>query len=230
MRRDWWAPLTGVAFVALLIISFAVGGEPPDAKEGAREIVSHYEDNKGAIQIGAALSVLAASLFVWFGATLRDALRDPGGNDGIAPAVLFAGTIITAVGAAIDAMVPFAMAEAADDGVDPNAFVSLQALWDNDFFPLALGVALFLLASGLSILRRGILPRWMGFIAVTLGVLGFTPVGWIAFMAGGIWVIAVSIMLTLRNRAGGAGAAGDATTADLAGPGPEAPQPVGVTR
>lgn len=223
MHRDWWAPLTGVAFVVLLIISFAIGGEPPDANEGAREIVSHYEDNKGAIQIGGALSVLAASLFVWFGATLRDALRGPGGDDGIAPAVLFAGTIITAVGAAIDAMIAFAIAEAADD-VDGNALVSLQALWDNDFFPLSLGISTFLVASGLAIMRRpGVLPQWMGWIALALGVLGFTPIGWIAFMAGGIWTIAVSIMLALRNRKAGAAA----PPAPVA---PEAPQPVGVTR
>ena len=223
MRRDWWAPLTGIAFVALLIVGLAVGGEPPNADEGAREVVDHYRDNKDAIEIGGAISVLAASLFVWFGATLRDTLRGRG-DDGIAPAVLFAGTIITAVGAAIDAMIAFSIAEAADD-VEPGSLLALQALWDNDFFPLALGIALFLLASGLSILRRGILPKWMGWAAVVLGVCGFTPIGWIAFLIGGIWVIAVSVMLTLRNRRGDEPAATPPPERD-----PELPQPVGVTR
>ena len=223
MRRDWWAPLTGIAFVVLLIIGLIVGGEPPDAGEGAQKVVDHYADNKDAIELGGAITVLACSLFVWFGATLRDALRGPGGDDGIAPAVLFAGTIITAVGGAIDSMIAFAAAEAADDNVDAGAILSLQALWDNDFFPLALGIALFLLASGLAIIRRGLLPRWLGWIALALGVLGFTPIGWVAFMAGAIWVIAVSIMLALRNRKG---------VADSAPPmaDPEVPQPVGVTR
>jgi hypothetical protein len=223
MRRDWWAPLTGVAFVAVLIIGLFVGGEPPDAGDGAETIVAHYKDKKDAIEFGALISVIAASLFVWFGATLRDALRNvSGGDDGIAPNVLFAGTIITATGAAIDAMISFAIAEAIGD-IDPQAVQTLQALWDNDFFPLALGISLFLLASGLSIVRRGLLPKWLGYIAIVLGLIGFTPIGFFAFLAGGLWVIAVSIMLTLSNRATGTTAGGTPVTT-------EPVQPVGVTR
>ena len=29
-RREWLVPLTGVAFIVVLIVSFIVGGEPPD--------------------------------------------------------------------------------------------------------------------------------------------------------------------------------------------------------
>ena len=220
MTRDWWAPLTGVAFVVVLILGLIVGGEPPNADEG-RKVVDFYVEDKDRIQLGALLGVIAAALLVWFGATLRDALRDrAGGHDGIAPNVVLAGTVITAAGAAFDATISFALAEAAKD-IDPTAVQALQALWDNDFFPIALGLGLFLLASGLSIVRHGLLPRWLGWIAVALGVLAFTPIGFAAFLVGAVWLIVASVMLTLRNRRGTGGAS------TVAG---EPPQPVGVTR
>jgi hypothetical protein len=201
MRKDWWVPLTGVAFIVLLIISLLIGGEPPEADDGAAKVVAHYADDKDAIEFGAAISVAAASLLVWFGATLRDAMRDPGGDDGIAPAVLFAGAIITAVGAALDSTLSFAIAEAVDDRVNPTSILALQAFWDNDFFPLALGAQLFFLAGGLAILRRGLFPAWLGWVGIILGILGLTPIGFFAFLVGAVWIVVLSVMLTLAYRA-----------------------------
>jgi hypothetical protein len=40
-RYEWLAPLTGVAFVVLVIISFVIAGEPPSADDPAQEIVDH---------------------------------------------------------------------------------------------------------------------------------------------------------------------------------------------
>jgi len=113
MRRDWWAPLTGVAFVVLVIVSFIVAGEPPDANSPPQEIIDHYVDNKDAVMIGSLLSVIAAALLVFFGAVLRSALRAAEGPGGVLSAVAFAGTIIMATGAALDATISFALADRA---------------------------------------------------------------------------------------------------------------------
>jgi len=201
MRKDWWAPLTGVAFVVLVIVSFIVAGEPPDANSPPREIIDHYVDNKDAVMIGSLLSVIAAALLVFFGAVLRSALRAAEGPGGVLSAVAFAGTIIMATGAAIDATISFALADRADD-VAPVGVQALQALWDNDFFPIVLGAALLLLGAGLSIARNGVLPRWLGWIGVLVGVLALTPIGFVAFPLGGLWVLIVSVMLALRWRSG----------------------------
>src|SRR3712207_6187193 len=174
MRRDWWAPLTGVAFVVLLIIGLTVGGEPPDADEEVQKIVDFYVDDKTRIQIGVALSAIAVSLLVWFGAVLRDRLRAPDGSGRILGDVLFAGTIIAATGGAIDGTISFALAEAAED-VEPSSVQALQALWDNDFLPLALGLQLFLLASGLALVRHTGALKVLGWIAIVLGIVALTP-------------------------------------------------------
>jgi uncharacterized protein DUF4386 len=199
VRRDWWTPLTGVAFVVVLIAGFIVGGEPPDAESPAREIVDHYVDNKDSVIAGAALTGIAATLLVFFAGALRRALRDAEGPGGLLSAVAFAGGIMIAIGGTIDGMISWALAERADD-IDPTGVQALQALWDTDFLPIATGLAILLLASGISIVRHGALPRWLGWIAIVLGVLALTPIGFVAFMGGALWVLVTSVLLALRLR------------------------------
>ena len=141
MNRDngWLAPLTGVAFVVLIIIAFAVGGEPPDIDEPAREIVDFYVDDKDKIVVGVLLQGIAATLFVFFGGYLRRVLRDAEGPRGILSAVAFAGTIIFALGMAIDGTINIALAETAED-IEPSAVQALAALFQNDYIPFAVGL------------------------------------------------------------------------------------------
>jgi hypothetical protein len=199
MRKDWWTPLTGVAFLVVLVVGFIVGGEPPDADSPAQEIVDHYVDNKDSVIAGAILTGVAATLLVFFAGSLRRALRAAEGPGGVLSAVAFAGAIIMAVGAAIDGTISFALAERADD-IEPTAVQALQALWDNDFLPIAVGAAVLLLASGLSIVRHGAVPRWLGWVAILLAIVSMTPLGFIGFLGGALWILIVSVFLTLGLR------------------------------
>jgi hypothetical protein len=206
--NEWLVPLTGVAFVVFVIVGFAIGGEPPGADEGAEEVVEFYADNKDSVQFGAALAAIGGTFLVFFFGYLRKVLRAAEGGGGMLSLVAFVGAVIFATGIAIDTMLSFAMAEAADD-VEPGAVLALQTLWDNDFMPLALGVQVLLLASGISIARHGALPKWLGWVAIAFGVIAITPIGFVSFMAAGIWVLVVSILLAVRARreAGGTPAA-----------------------
>jgi hypothetical protein len=204
MKSDhWWAPLTGVAFVVVAIIAFVVGGEPPDSKHPAGEIANFYRDNESSIQISAALITLAVVLLIFFAGYLRRELRRAEGEGGVLSLVAFSGAVVLAVGASIDATIAFAMADAADH-IQPAQLQTLQALWDNDFLPLALGTEVLLLASGLSIVRHRALAPWMGWVAIVLAVLGLTPAGFVAFLGGAIWIAVVSVMLAVRARGGAA--------------------------
>jgi uncharacterized protein DUF4386 len=201
--REWLVPLTGVGFIVVGIVSFIVGGEPKSADDPVREVVAFYVDNKDSVQAGAFIGVAATVLLVFFGAYLRRFLRAGAGEGEMLSLVSFIGIAIVAVGFAIDTTILIALSEAADD-IDPVAVQSLQALWDNDFVPLALGVLLFLWATGLSVIRSGVLPRWLGWVMIVLGVLGVTPLGFVSAIGAAILVLALSILLSVRARAAAA--------------------------
>ena len=200
--KRWLAPLTGLAFVVLAIAGFALSGEPPDATdEPAQAIVDFYVDNEGAQMLGAIMEGIAATLFVFFGGVLRRVLRAAEGEGGTLSAVAFAGTIIFATGLALDGTITIALTETAGD-IDPTAVQALAALWQNDFLPFAVGIQTFLLATGLSIVRHRALPAWLGWTAIVVAILAVTPVGFVAFLASGVLIAVMSVMMAVRARAG----------------------------
>jgi hypothetical protein len=205
-KYEWLVPLTGVAFVVLLLVSFAVGGEPPTVEDdSAQAIVDHYVDNKDSVEVGAGLGALAVTLLVFFAAHLRKVLRAAEGEGGTLSLVAFIGLVIVGIGGAIDGTIAFALAESAEE-IDPTAVQALQALWDNDFLPLAVGVQVFLLGSGLSVVRHGALPQWLGWAAIAFGVIGVIGLGaaqewgFVSAPAAALWLLIVSVLLTVRAR------------------------------
>jgi hypothetical protein len=204
--KGWLVPLTGVAFVVVAIISFIVGGQPKDASHPATEIVNWYLDHKNSVEASAFIGVAATVLLVFFGAYLRDVLRVAAGGADMLSLVSFIGIVVVAVGFAIDTTIQLAIAERADD-IDPIAVQSLQALWDNDFVPIALGVLLFLWATGISVVRSGALPKWIGWIMLVLGVIALTPIGFASFIGTALLILVISILLTVRARSAATAAA-----------------------
>jgi hypothetical protein len=203
--KDWLAALTGVGFLVLVIVGIAVGGgEPPDpSDDSVQEIISFYDDHTDSVWIGSVIQVWAGTFLIFFGGYLRKVLRAAEGEGHMLSAVALAGTVILALAAAIDATINIALAEAVDsvDDLEPATVQALSVLWSNDFLPFALGAQVFLLASGLSVVRHGALPAWLGWVAIVLGVAAVTPVGFVAILAGALWIGAVSIMLAMRARA-----------------------------
>jgi hypothetical protein len=197
--REWLVPLTGAGFILVGIVSFIVGGEPKSADDPVREIVAFYVDNKDSVQAGAFIGLLATVLLVFFGGYLRGFLRDASGEGETLSLIAFVGLAIVGVGFAIDSTILIALSEAADD-ISPSAVQALQALWDNDFIPIVLGTQLFLWATGISVIRSGALPRWLGWVMVVLGVIGFTPIGFVSAIGSAILVLVLSVLLAVRAR------------------------------
>jgi len=198
MSKERLLPLTGVLFVVLLVGGFLIAGEPPDADSDVQEIVDHYVDNKDAVEIGSIISGLwAAAALIFFAGYLRKVLSEADPGNSMLPGIVLVGASIIAVGGAIDGTITFALAEAAED-IDPTAVQALQALWDNDWVPIILGIATFLLAAGISAVRSGAIPKWLGWIAIALAVIGVTPIGFVSFVGAGIWVLIVSVLLSVR--------------------------------
>jgi len=197
--RQWIAPLTGTGFIVLAIVAIVVGGQPKDAKHPAREIVQWYIDNKDAVSVSAFIGMAGVVLLIFFGAHLRRVLRAADDDGEILSLIAFLGVAIVGVGLAIDTTIQIAINATADD-ISPVGVQALQALYDNDFVPIALGVILFLVATGLSVIRTGVLPKWLGWVMLALVVLAFTPIGFVSALGSALLVLVLSIMLTLRTR------------------------------
>ena len=89
---------------------------------------------------------------------------------GVLSAVVLAGASVFVVGVALDSTIGFGLAESVED-IDPSGVQALQALWDNDGLPIVIGQIVFLIASGISIVRHRALPAWLGWAAIVIAVV-----------------------------------------------------------
>jgi hypothetical protein len=194
MKKNWLVPLTGLVFIVLIIVGFIVQGEPPDANDPIQDIIDFYKDDKDSIEAGVFLLALGTVFFIFFANYLRTVFRESSLS-----ATILVGAAIFAVGGAIDGTILIATAEAVDD-IEPASVQTLQALWDNDFIPLAIGITVFLVSVGVSILRTAVLPKWLGWIVLVLALVSVTPVGFFAFPGTGLLILVLSIWLAVKER------------------------------
>jgi hypothetical protein len=190
-----WPAITAIAYVLLLVGSVVVGGSAPDPKDAPiHQVATFYADNEASVTAGAFIALLAGTVLMFFAAQLRRAL-EVADRGGILPRIAFAGAIMLALAFALDGTISLALAGYADT-LDGSGLRALSALYFSDYVPLNLGAQVLLLGAGLSIVRSGALPRAYGWVAVVLGVIAGTPVGFFAFVAGGLWIVAVGIQLS----------------------------------
>jgi hypothetical protein len=190
-----YAPLSGLLAVALLVASIIVTGfDSVDTDDTTREVIEFWRDNDGEQVAGAFLSALSLVPFLWFLGSLRSALRAGEGGTGRLSAIAYAGGIVLAAVAAVDASIQFATAESVGD-VPPLVTQSLSTLYNDFFLGFPVGVGTFMLASSLVILRTGVLPIWLGWVAFALGIVSITPIGFFAFFLVLAWIAIVSVVL-----------------------------------
>ena len=198
-----FAPLTGVAFVAVVAAGFiVVGDNAPDSDESLAKVVAYWRNNDSDEITGAILTAYASVLFLWFAGVVRSVLRLAEGGSGRLAATAFAGAVVAAGGFLANGTIEFAVAASADD-LTPQATQALSALYAGFFFPFLAGVGVFFLATGLALVRTGAMSPWLGWTAVLLGVVGLTPVGFISLLAGLVWIFVVSVMLFMAQPATG---------------------------
>ena len=195
---DGYAPLTGVVFVVLIVVAIIIGGETPDNSDSAQEIGRFWKDNDTEQIWSSVIGAWSLVFFVWFAASVRSALRRAEDGPGRLSAVSFAGAVIATIGLLVALSLTFSIADGADE-LSAGALKTLTVLSNGIFLPIAAGFALFFIATGILVLRSRLLPVWLGWLTIVLGVICLTPAGFFALLVGLIWVVAVSVMLYLRG-------------------------------
>jgi hypothetical protein len=201
MDKNRWerlAPLTGVISVAIIVAVFAIGGDTPEGEDGAAKVQAYYLKHHDKHATLAFILAIAVPFLLFFVSSLRNDLRRAGGSGQLANAA-FAGGVLAAGGFAILATVHLALAESAAHVRTLDTTHALNVLDGNDFIPVAAGLGLLVFAAGASAIRNGGLPKWLGWIGIIVGIVAFTPAGFFAFIAGGVWIIIAGVLLTLAR-------------------------------
>jgi hypothetical protein len=193
-----FAPLAGVVFLVLAIISFALEGSSPDSNDSTAKVVRYWSQHDSRNIASAIIIVFAALFLVWFGATLRTAIWRAEGGSGRLAAIAFAATVITATGILVSASLQLAIADTVGD-ISADGTHTLSALYADFFLPFVGGLLLLNVATAIAILKCRVLPRWLGWVIVLIVIVGVTPVGFIAFIATVVWIGVAGVILFVRG-------------------------------
>src|SRR2546423_6280883 len=191
------APLTGLVFaIAFLVILFA-SGDSPNADAHTAKVINYWTKHKDSEMVTSLIAAIAFLFFAWFAGCLRARLALLEGGGRRLANTCFGGALIMTVGALLFSGTSFAAADTVGK-VPVTVTQSIHVLNNDLFFPLAGGAALFLLAAGVLSLRTRALPAWLGWVAIVLGIVSVTPVGFFAILVAILWVAIVSVLLYLR--------------------------------
>jgi hypothetical protein len=196
-----FAPLTGVLFLVLVIVAVIVGGESPAADDSVEKVLDYFKGDRDSAIAASIILGSATVPFLWFAGVLRAVLAAAEGPPARLANTALAGAVLTAAGINMLAGFNFSAADSVND-VSPEVTQTLSVLQSDFFLPVLFGVAVFMLASGLAIVRFGALPAWVGWVALVLGVaaLTFSPASFFATILMIIWIAAVGVMLFMRGR------------------------------
>ncbi len=204
MSASRLVPLAGLATVALVVVAFIVSGETPNGDDPVLKIVSFYRDHDTDQVVSAGFLLWGMAAFLLFSSGLWRFLRDAEAERRGASSLMLVGAALAAAGATLFAGLAFTLGDFADD-LSPQAIQTLNALNQDLFAPLTLGVFAFSIGAGASAIATGALPRWLGWVAMVVGVAALTPAGFFAFLALGLWILIASALIF---RAGDRGAPG----------------------
>ena len=193
-----YAPLSGVLFVVFVIVSTIVVGETPSADDGAAKAVGFWAANKDEVIAGAIIAAISTVFMLWFAGVWRATLAASEGPGSRLATTAFGGLVVAAIGWTALYTFGFIAADTSGD-VPAQVTWTLSVLQADFFFPLAIGFAVFLLASGLALLRGAAFPDWPGWVALVLGLVCVTPGGFFGVLGGLAWILGISVMLFMRG-------------------------------
>jgi hypothetical protein len=212
-RMERFAPLSGVVFIVLFVVSAAFVGDqgylssPTDLEE-------MFTDDSTQIDIGGFLAVLSAAFLIWFAGSLRHSLRLlEGGTERLSALALGGGVAAGAFTALAGSVVRVAAQRGgSDSGISADSAVVFSDI-ANSVGGVALPVALAVMiaASAAVMFRTGAWPTWLAWASVVIAVGSLTPLSYIFLAAELLWILVVSIFLVMRGA--------DESTATAAGGG-----------
>ena len=205
-RWERFAPLSGFAAVGFFVAETLVAGETPTVDDPVSEMIVYWTDHVHAQEIVTGLMAMSAFAFVWFGASVRSALRDMGGER--VGSIAQAGTLLIAAGLSLYASVGLALVHTVGQ-VPVSVTQTLTVLSGEDLYlVLAIGTALLVASTAVGVLRYHGLPQWFGVVSLVLGTVALLVVfagalvpgvGYVAWLLLVLWVPTLATLIYRRQ-------------------------------
>ena len=206
---------TGIVFVVLFIVGYAIYGSQPKIGASTSDITSFYVGDRGKVLTAMAIIGLAVVFLLWFVAAIASALRDAG-KAGWGTATTAAGTTLATlffVLIALNAGLAYSIAGYGDQGVITALSDMCWIIGVTVSFPAALLIG----ATSLGLSGTRLVPTWfspIGILAAILVLLGGTTwatsgfwaadgayAQWITPIIATAWIIVTSGLLYVRSPA-----------------------------
>ena len=191
-----WGPLAGALSALVFVVSFVTGGSTPDANASGQYVIQWYTTHHNQQLLSNLLVGLAMFFLVVFAATLARHVRR--GDRWIATGAL-GGAVCAGVGLAAIVSFGFVLANDTKD-LTASSAQTLNLLQNDFFLPTVLGFALFGVLGGLAVVTGRILPAWMGWVLIAIGIAALVPpISWFALLGTMLWVLIASIWMVVQR-------------------------------
>ena len=189
------APLSGLAFVVLLVVTFVVlggGSSAPRTGASGATIASFYTRHHATAMAAGYLLPIAVLLLLVFAVAFWQGFRD---HTTLSAGVFLAGAITASACLVSAAATHFALAQGAKDKLALASLQAINAIDQPASFAFAAIAIMVLGAAGVLIGTEQRLARIMGYVAVVVAVIGLSPAGNALFPLSALWIAVLSVML-----------------------------------
>jgi hypothetical protein len=109
---------------------------------------------------------------------------------------MIAGSVLTGAAILVTAAVHFALTDGATNNVSPDALQALALVDGNTWVAFNPGLGVMMLGAAGALIPRLGAYRWLGWVALVLGIALFIPVAdFFALLLTLVWILVVSVML-----------------------------------
>jgi hypothetical protein len=200
MIRDWsrWTPLTGVvaALFGVAGAAFEITVNPPASAASGKAVIAFYSANQTGQRAATILLAFAFIFVVFFAGSLRHYLRSTPAGESLA-SIALAGAAVLAVGQLVGGGLTWGLTDSPGT-LDPAAAQALNVLGVGMVLIPTAGLFIFGISIGLAIVRGAELPKWLGWVAIAIGIVVVTPLEGFSYLALVIWMVIVSILIWIR--------------------------------
>ncbi|MEA2410469.1 MAG: hypothetical protein QOC77_1030 [Thermoleophilaceae bacterium] len=193
--------VTGIAGLTVAIV-FGAGNalwalDQPQAGASAGKVVAFYTDGSDRIVAGGSLSLVSIAVFVFFASGLRAILREYEGDDVLATTAFGGALLAMVAGLGAETINMVGALRAGDGQLTPElgrALFEISYVLGYNGAGVGIGI-LVLAACAIALRTRALLPRWLAWVLLVVGVAFLTPLSRYLLAPAVVALAVVSVVL-----------------------------------